>query len=249
MNYKDLLKDLKRVDKKLDKPVSRRDYKKHGKYSLSTFRSHFGSWTEAKEKIGIKECSGSGNDVSKSELLDDLLRVSKEIGERSLTVALYNELGDFSHMTLVYHFGSWNKAKEKAGLETINVGGTRVRKIDVKDDIIKVFNKYIEDIFSFEDYEKHGKYGQITFYKFFDDWVDALKECGIYGKVDVGRRKVSNKELLDDLRKSNEKVDGSLTSREYDIVGNYALKLAQLRFGSWNNAKKAAGICIKGDNK
>ena len=57
--------------------------------------------------------------VSDQELIDDLIRVSKEIKQNKVTIDQYNERGQFHNTTLTRRFGSWFKALEKT--RTLNI--------------------------------------------------------------------------------------------------------------------------------
>jgi hypothetical protein len=48
----DLLADLRRVVKELDKTPSLNEYEEHGEYSNWTITNRFGSWNEAMSAIG-----------------------------------------------------------------------------------------------------------------------------------------------------------------------------------------------------
>ncbi len=51
------------------------------------------------------------------ELLDDLIRVSKELSKDKVTIDEYNERGKFHSTTLTRRFGNWFDTLKKAGLE------------------------------------------------------------------------------------------------------------------------------------
>lgn len=51
------------------------------------------------------------------DLLDDLIRVAKELGKDKVTIDEYNERGKFHSTTLTRRFGNWFKSLEKAGLK------------------------------------------------------------------------------------------------------------------------------------
>lgn len=53
---------------------------------------------------------------------------------------------------------------------------------------------------------------------------------------------IPDEDLLDDLRDVAATVDGSLTTAEYDERGEYSAQTMIRRFGSWNEAKEAAGL-------
>src|SRR5574337_795328 len=55
--------------------------------------------------------------VSDDELLAELLRVAKLIGQGTVTIDQFNEHGKFHSSTLARRFGSWFKALDKAGLK------------------------------------------------------------------------------------------------------------------------------------
>lgn len=54
--------------------------------------------------------------VAEKELLEDLIRVCSMVKCDVLTQKQYNEFGQYSSEKMVYCFGSWNKALERAGL-------------------------------------------------------------------------------------------------------------------------------------
>lgn len=55
-------------------------------------------------------------------------------------------------------------------------------------------------------------------------------------------KKYSDEELLDDLRRCEELVEGTMSSADYDKHGNRSRSMIARRFGSWNDAKKEAGL-------
>jgi len=58
-----------------------------------------------------------GAPVTDEELWEDLKRVASERGTRTLPQRTYGKLGKYDCSTFIGHFGSWNKALKKAGLE------------------------------------------------------------------------------------------------------------------------------------
>lgn len=49
-------------------------------------------------------------------------------------------------------------------------------------------------------------------------------------------------DIIFDIAKADEQVEGNLTAREYDEIGDYNTDQARNRFGTWNEAKKTAGV-------
>lgn len=54
--------------------------------------------------------------VDREKLLIDMKLANQKV-EGSLSNAQYREIGEFDSGAVVNEFGSWNKAKEEAGLE------------------------------------------------------------------------------------------------------------------------------------
>jgi len=60
----------------------------------------------------------------------------------------------------------------------------------------------------------------------------------------MSQRKFTKDELIEDLRRCAEKVNGSLTSEDYQNLGNYSISTIRRYFGSWNDARKEAKIKV-----
>ncbi|MGQ0457659.1 MAG: homing endonuclease associated repeat-containing protein [Hyphomicrobium sp.] len=54
------------------------------------------------------------------ELLADLRNAAEKLSAKSITVAAYNEVGQYSSTTMLRRFGTWNKALAAAGLKINN---------------------------------------------------------------------------------------------------------------------------------
>lgn len=115
----ELIADLRHVASKLKTDsLTQREYKKYGKFGVTIFYNRFGSWSNALAKAGLK--SGKSRTkiiIEDEELITDLKRVSFELKNDSVTRDEYNRQGEYHSSTLEDRFGSWIKAKEKAGLK------------------------------------------------------------------------------------------------------------------------------------
>lgn len=58
--------------------------------------------------------------VKDSDLLEDLVKMSKAIGHAKVTIAEYDAHGNYNSSTITRHFKTWNKALEDAGLQISN---------------------------------------------------------------------------------------------------------------------------------
>jgi len=88
-------------------------------------------------------------------------------------------------------------------------------------------------------YTEHGDYSVPTFQSRFGSWNDAKQQADLSNSQ---ASRASDEELLEDLKRVAEKVDDSLTYQEYQDLGDHSAGSIQYRFGSWNQAKKEAGL-------
>lgn len=121
----DLLNDLRQVANNLGKrSLKQRDYsKKNGaKFNLKTAIARFGNWKSTLNKAGLEgEKSLKGMEYGEREiredvLLEDLKNVALKLNKSDITSTEYDAMGRYTSTTMSVRFGSWNKAKQKAGL-------------------------------------------------------------------------------------------------------------------------------------
>src|SRR4030095_3193562 len=55
--------------------------------------------------------------VTDDDIIGDLKRIAVKTGSKTVFAATYRETGRYAINTVIRHFGSWNKALEKAGLK------------------------------------------------------------------------------------------------------------------------------------
>lgn len=114
-----LIADLIQVASQLKTDsLTQKEYKKHGKYGATIFWYRFDGWSKALAKAGLKNGKSRTKILIKdTELIADLQRVSFELKNDSIGRDEYNQYGKYHSATLEDRFGSWIKAKEKAGLK------------------------------------------------------------------------------------------------------------------------------------
>ncbi len=116
----EILEDIKNVSSEYNNQyLSISAYKAKGKYSESTIRNHFGSWSNVQIKLGLRTSRNSVEmkRISDDELVKDLLRVAEVVGSRKVTSTQYYQIGKYSSPTIIERFGAWSNFVEKAGLE------------------------------------------------------------------------------------------------------------------------------------
>ncbi len=215
-----------------------------GTCSASLVMRRFGSWSDAKAKAGIEEDLSHMTGRKQQYTDEDVLEQIRECARRndgSCTVALMNDEKDLiSPSVAVDRFGSWSNAKEKAGLDDGRKNNARPQEFSDEDyyELIRECN------------EKHGKVTQRLFNdeedypsasavsKRFGSWSKAKEGAGI---TDT-RRSYTDEELLDALRKCEEK-HGSVTASRFASDDEFpSPETLQRRFGGWSEAKKKAGV-------
>ena len=111
--------------------------------------------------------------ISAQELIDDLIRVAKELGQDKVTINQYNDKGHFHNTTFNRRFDSWFKALEKAGLQktrTLNITSE-----ELFENLVEVWTKLGRQP-KYNDLTKDiSKYSSGTYEKRFGGWRKALE--------------------------------------------------------------------------
>ena len=204
-----------------------------GAHSSKTYQKTFGSWNEALKQadIGIN----NEHDIAKSDLLDELIRLSDELG-RAPTSRDMADKGKYGTSNYPSKFGSWNDAVREAGLEP-----SREREVSRKkllDEIKRVAGK-LGYAPTTTQMKHHADYGVTTYLKRFGTWNDAVREAGFEPMRVVN---VSEAELLRALTELSNDLGRTPNAVEMDEDGKYSVGTYDRRFGSWNNALKQAGL-------
>ncbi|MEZ7198832.1 homing endonuclease associated repeat-containing protein [Pseudodesulfovibrio karagichevae] len=140
-----LLDEVRRVAELLDeKPLRISQFKKHSKVSESTVRRRFGGWEKALLAAGLGE--GYFTDVkeyTKSDVLEELKRISVMLNKKSLTVKEVEKYSVFGSglASLRRLFPSFNKAMEEAGLDVVPLG-KRYTDEDCFENMLQVWTYY-----------------------------------------------------------------------------------------------------------
>jgi hypothetical protein len=109
-----LLAELHRLAVELENTPSSIDMNEYGRYSVSSYKKYFGSWSEAVNEADLEPRSTS-KQISDTELLAELRRVAEEV-DGPLRSRDIRDRGQYSVPTYCARFGSWNEACEQAGV-------------------------------------------------------------------------------------------------------------------------------------
>jgi 5-methylcytosine-specific restriction endonuclease McrA len=146
------------------------------------------------------------------------------------------KLGEFSVDAYQRHFGSWNDALEAAGLE-LNV------EIDIsREDLLKELRSLANRLGrspTREELASMSKYSAEPYKDEFGTWNDALRAANL---PVVKRARLTEDELLDELRRVADKLGESPSVAQMETLGRIYPSVYIKRFGSWNNAVETAGL-------
>jgi transposase len=219
--------------------------------SVSLVMRRFGSWSEGKQEAGIEEDlsseSGRPRQYTDEQVLSHLRELRRREGK--VTTQLLSEHDDLvSTSVVVERFGTWLDAKERAGVAT-DERDFNSRPREYSDEDYKELLRKCE--------EKHGKVTQRTFdaddefpssgavRKRFGSWSEAKEIAGIEPQG-TGAPKYTQEKLLDMLRNCAEKHGGDCSAKQFAAdEETCAPETLQRRFGSWNEAKRQAGLSVK----
>ena len=228
-----LIDELQRLADELGRTPGLRDMTQHGAHSSKTYQKKFGSWNAALQEAGF-ETNKEGN-IAKSDLSDELERLADGLG-RTPTSRDMAEDGKYGVSTYVNKFGSWNDAVQEVGLEP-----TRDRDVpreELIDEIQRLAEKFGGPP-TVAEMREHGEYSVSTCSNEFGTWNEALKTAGVGTNKE---KDVPESDLLAELHRLNEKVEGGLIASHMRVMGKFSVGTYGRKFGSWNNALKESGL-------
>lgn len=128
------------------------------------------------------------NKIPKQKLQEDLQRVANLVGE-PVTLNEYREQGQHTHHPFVSRYGSWNKAKEALGFETIEQGqGGALPEGKLLNDLRRV-GEIVDGVVTHEKYREHGNFTPATYQNRFGGLNKAKEKIGME-QLDTGEKPV-----------------------------------------------------------
>ncbi|WP_028778732.1 homing endonuclease associated repeat-containing protein [Shimazuella kribbensis] len=159
-------------------------YKKlHDFPSYGTYMVRFGSWNNALKKAGIAtKRDRKWGDLSNDELLHILRTIAKD--SSVLTMKVLKSLPDVPPVDVyIMRFNSWNKAIEKAGLESNKAAYRKYTDKDLLDSLAFAKN-VIKDrltIVKYKQMQKEFNLPSVSIYSYrFGSWSKALRKIQDY---------------------------------------------------------------------
>jgi len=106
-------------------------------------------------------------------------------------------------------------------------------------DMIKTNRRTDGDTITRKQYEKHGDYNPWQAVNRFGSWREARAKAGVF-REETRNKTYTDKEILEDLKKVNENVEGLMTVSDYKEHGEISISLIYNRFGSFTSARSKA---------
>ena len=88
---------------------------------------------------------------------------------------------------------------------------------------------------------EYGEFAYSTYFRYFESWTKAKTIAGV---ADESENRISDEELITELKRIASVIDGSPTRRQVDRMGEYPSSTYKYRFGTWNDALRAADLSI-----
>lgn len=187
------------------------------------------------------------NKYSDKECLDAIHYVKNKVGE-SPSIKDYDnhKLDEHPNSSIFSHrFGSWNNAKEKAGLDIHNFNYHN--KKECLEALKYVSDKIDKNNISKREYDKHKKDTHLTSYSViekFDSWNNAKQKAEL--KINnKNYKQYTKQDCFDAITYVANILDKSPTKNEFikhKKESHPSKSCIIKRFNGWNNAKEQIGL-------
>lgn len=232
----EVVSDLKRICDELGHPPKMYEYDEYGEYSSRTVANKFdGSYKRALAKT-FNIAEKRQPEIRKEEFCDDIRRVADYVGGEPSRDE-YKEHGEYSLSGITYRFGTWNGAKQEAGVyEGLDEGPT---KEELLSDMQRV-DQEIDEPLSQVRYNEHGKWTVRPVKRRFQSWESACQKAKV-SRPNKGPRPADDKGLIEDIQNVADELGHVPSRTEYNENGQFSRQIAINRFGSWPEAVEKAG--------
>ena len=243
IDEKDLIDDLQRVGKLINKVPIKDDYIEHGKFSITTYTSRK-SWSEWQKLIFGDYKRTNSMRISKEEVYNDVIRV-KNLINKIPNKKDYKEYGKFVFATAVsYNNDSWDELSTELFGEIVEYIpiNKKITDKELINNLMELTNKLGRTPSKEE--LKLGKYSANAYKRAFGIFARALLAADIEPNQIRG---FTDKEILDDVIFVYNKLNRTPTREEYIEYSKYKLSCQTFvnKFGSWNNALLRIDIPIE----
>ncbi len=229
----EMITEIQRLADKLGQPPAVYQMRDQGKFGVTTISREFGTWSAALEHSGYKPNKEMG--VSEENLIKELTRLRNELGRPPKAEEMSRD-GAYSIGTFERRFGSWNNALERGGFDLHN--RINIPQKELLDELVRLSNVLGRTPTSV-DMESRGRFAHATYRSAFGSWNDAVREANLAVNV---RSDTPESELINELKSLRDEFERAPKRREMDQRGQFDSSTYSHRFGTWNDALRAADI-------
>lgn len=181
----EVLDDLREVGEIVSGVPSKKDYERHGKFSIGPVLSNFTRFTDAllaagfdEETVQSRVSENSGPEISDSELIDELRRVNEEFG--TPTWNIINKHAKYSALTYTNRFGGMNEARERAGVsgEVQHGRAPEETREELLSGLIS-FSEELDRVPLATELDADGPYSLGKYHREFGSWEGTLEAAGL----------------------------------------------------------------------
>lgn len=181
IDEQDIVQDINRVGRVLQKAPSLSEYREWGRYSETAVYNRFDEWVNALKEAGWEINGQERGQYTEQELIKKIQKIGSGV-DYTPTSTEFSERTGISRQTIYNHFGSWAEALSRAGYSTDRMGeyspgNGRVEVGELIDEMCRV----AECVDRPPTMQEMNEFGQIQSYKYvnaFGSWPEALRTCG-----------------------------------------------------------------------
>lgn len=205
----------------------------NGEFSHGIYGSKFGSWNAAIECAGLKP--NRRVNVSKSELIDEIQRLTRELGHTP-TQSDMNFIGEFSASMYERRFKTWNIALKEASVEV------NARYSISQEELVKEMQRLASQLGhapTQNDMSHQGEFSVRTYQLHFGGWNAAIEAASL----ELNRHyDISKQELIDELHQVADKLGRTPAYNDMKVHAKWTTKPYRDRFGTWLRAIETADL-------
>lgn len=227
----DLAREIRRLADMVGHVPNTVDMDEEGRYAYGTYHRRFDSWDRALQAAGL---SRNGH-VTDTELLAELQQLAKIAGE-SPTVELMDQDGKYGSRTYHDCFGSWESAKEAAGVSAYSP--REYTNEELLDGILELADK-LGRTPTAKEMNTQGPFWERTYRRRFEGWNDALRQAGLQ----VNQPSLIDAEaMLQEVKRVADEFCRTPLSTEIEDEVPYCYRSFYNLFGSWSEVLARSGV-------
>lgn len=222
-----LIEKIQELSRVLGRTPTKEDLKNP---SVDAYKKAFGSWSNALVVAGFEK--RRYGEYTKEDLIERLQNLAHELNR----IPKIKDPVNPSYAVYIRAFGTWNDALNAAGFNV-----SKRRRYDDKKELIVKLKEVADELGRTPQAKEISNPGPDTFIRVFGSWNKALIAAGFspYKRGATKKPTYTDKELIQYLQDTAQRLGRVPTLRELTKPSKCCF---ESRFGSWQNALKAAGL-------